>query len=680
MVPTQTPGPSGNAPRLEPEMGRFVNTRRVIGNDAEGMQVCDQTILDARKLITDAALVQRRLNNAPPYDLNTLKEDQKAWKSNVSAALMPATIGRLCPKLEMKLKTAKYLTMSTLPSGYVNAADKTEKYRSITTRFFRMMGGSPSIAHNFTKRLVREMVSFGYCGAGYFDPFDWRPRVWRKDQVFIPVGTNQDDDPAIVVITHDYDPHELLEVMGSPEMARELGWDVDVVVAAINEAAPRALSGMTEQFRELEDLVRQSSASLSYVKGANVVQTTHLFAREASGKVSHYIYSKSKQKALFKREDRFNSMSDIITFFCFELGDGTIQGSLGVGQLIYDLVRQSERGFNDMNDALRARSKMFLNVPEASSLARVKRHIFDDFTIVSGVDTVPSNPMPAVVEEHKMAFEFYNDRIEALVGSYMPRGPENQPKTAEYVRYLQLTEAELEQATLDNLVLRWGQFFTGWQRRMAQPFPADEFVAAYQKEILNAGLSQEEFQIIASAPAVESIVDLSEGRAQAKAQFYQMAKQSPFFNQREVAKAEASLFVSQEEVEQLLNSDEDPSNVAQQTRAATMENTTLNTGVALQVDLRSDNNLIHLDVHEPVLDRALQAGDVPTAAAYLNHYAAHVDGAIANRELQGDAINELKARYADRVKMFDALQRGLEAQAAQNQISGESLQAIPPTQ
>src|SRR5690606_10597104 len=103
--------------------------------------------------------------------------------------------------------------------------------------------------------------------------------------------------------------------------------------------------------RSYEELIRQSVQSYSYAKGTKLVQTYHLFAREYDGKVSHYILLRDakgeNKELLFEKEDAYETMERVCIPHVFDYGDGTIQGSWGGGQILYDMSVQVEKIRND---------------------------------------------------------------------------------------------------------------------------------------------------------------------------------------------------------------------------------------------------------------------------------------------------------------------------------------------
>ena len=191
-------------------------------------------------------------------------------------------------------------------------------------------------------------------------------------------------------------------------------WKKDAVVAAVNGATPPPVDASYPQARQYEELVRQASWGYSYVKGAKLIRTYHLFAKETNGRVSHYVLwydgvaSSGDSRLLYENLDQFESMDDVVSPCVFEFGDGTIHGSWGAGQILYDMSVQVEKIRNDSIDNMRMTNKMKVQVPEAKNVNDVQLMVNDTMMIVSGATFAGSQ---AALPENISGYNLLDDKL-----------------------------------------------------------------------------------------------------------------------------------------------------------------------------------------------------------------------------------------------------------------------------
>ncbi len=93
--------------------------------------------------------------------------------------------------------------------------------------------------------------------------------------------------------------------------------------------------------------------------------------------------NKKDARLLFESLDKFPSMADAVISTVFDYGDGTIHGSWGAGQILYDLAVQVEKIRNDSMDNMRMSNKMKLVAEDGKNINDVKLSINDQWMLVS---------------------------------------------------------------------------------------------------------------------------------------------------------------------------------------------------------------------------------------------------------------------------------------------------------
>src|SRR5215469_8799932 len=87
------------------------------------------------KLIADA------YNGGSPFDQKKLDAAAEGWRANFSTLALATFVDRVTPRLVDAVHSMKYLTASELPDSFVNATDKTDKFRTRTTELVRSWVG-----------------------------------------------------------------------------------------------------------------------------------------------------------------------------------------------------------------------------------------------------------------------------------------------------------------------------------------------------------------------------------------------------------------------------------------------------------------------------------------------------------------------------------------------------------
>jgi hypothetical protein len=675
-------GATGNTPDLKQKQGGLVNKRRAITDASQAMDVINTMEYDAKKLISKAAKISSKLTGEPPYKPALLKAQGKDYFSNISVRFLETIVNRIVPRLYMRLKAVPVLTMASLPESVPDAAKKTEHARRAVTDGIR----SWKNWNFFIQGIFREPVVYGYGFATWFDPQEWRPHVIRCDRGFVPFGTSVGvDDIAHYSVRWDYQPHQLVELISDVEQAKEAGWNMQAVIDAVKAAHPTMAQSSWDKLREYDDVIRQSSAWLSWQKGTNLIETKHLFSREADGRVSHRILHVGTGAELYVHEDRYENMAQCTIPFVFEYGNGNIHGSFGIGQRIYDVASQYEKAFNRLNDSVRARSRLNLLVPDSANVNTVKVRVTDDMNIVTGRDvTVAQGATPAVVDDYERLLSAFRQVIEEIVGAYMPPLGDQQKVSATAVSVSALRQEEIYQSVLDNLLTQFSWMIHEMTRRMLSDLETDDPIAKEVIARLREVLSDEEIALFANAKPSHVSVDVSD-QQQKNAEhinFLQSKVGDPQFDQRAIKQIQSTLAVGKETTDRILLPDEDPTIEAEQSRWQLLENQMIAAGQQMPVSTR-DNDEIHIKILQAQMEQWLQEGNAQASRLGLVHLAAHYESGVQKRTIGEPNINNLKgyiSDYENRLMPLEQQAQNLQAQtmASVQQVAQQAPEGMLP--
>lgn len=658
-------------------------TNRTIASVNQAYSVCETMVNDWKKGILNAANITAKLQGQRPYNVKKLKDAQKEWKTNISTGFLATECARITPRFYMPLKTARYLTAASLPANWPEGPRKTEFFRETITNTIRAWP-----KYNFYIRgLAREVGIYGFAFNIFFDEYDWRPTLMRMDKGFVPQGTEIMESPVFFMAKYYYKPNELLDALKKNVDAGRSEWKKEAVVQAIVSSQPPPVDATYPNARTYEELVRQATWAYSYTKGVNLIATYHLFAQEATGKVSHYVILDSTQstiptikapdaqdgRLLYENLDQFESMDDAVNTMVFDYGDGTVHGSWGVGQILYDLAAQVEKVRCDSIDNLRMTNKVKINVPEAKNINDVRLVVNDSMMIVSGAQMAGNQAaLPADVDGYEALDNKLSKIAQEKIGAFVPPIP-IQPSDikAAQINAAMSKEKELQEALLENWLIQWAILCRNITRRLCNPDSPDEIAKETRKKLLEK-LTAEEISLLANEFPVRSVMDYTEYSAMKRAAFAASVVNNPLFRQGEVARVMASGVGDSAFVDSIVIPEGDQSEVLAAQRQQLMENAALALGQAVPV-LPQDADWIHMQTMKPGIKAALEGNQVQMAEVAMQHYSGHYQQGLAKNAIPKDQINDEKGWITAVLKNIEARKQAAAVDQQRKQAEGSAM-------
>jgi len=680
-------------------------TNRVVSSIDQAVAMTETDIQDAKKLINNAKKIAAKKNGAPPYNPRKLKDQGKSFKANFSTRFLQKELNRAAPRLYMPILQASTLTAAELPAGWPKGQEKTEFFRQTITRAIRGWRKNDS----FWRGLMQEVTDFGFAFAAWTDKYEWRPHLCRMDRGFVPRGTEiMDDKLARFTLKWDYQPWELLQLAKKSVDGGSDKWNKDAVAAAVDAASLPALPNDLSQLRKWEDLIREQSWDYNYTKGQKVIECRHLYVLEFDGKVSHYILwpgGRGNYKLLYEDLDCEDGTDSVVIPLTFGYGDGTIHGSWGAGQLLYDLASRVEKARCDSFDNLAMSNKTKIQVPNAKDAAGVQLLVNDTNIIVAGGQFAPSGAVASANPQGYIEMDNAATRwAQEIVGSYLPPAPRQASKAATQLADQAISAEEaVQQDVLENSLKQVALVIANMTRRMLDPDSDDEYAQAIRKKLLgdNVGwiksiwnkarrsikflqkitppppiaLSEEELDILINQPVIQSVSDFTPYAAQQRGAFAASVQNNPLFRQNAVARFMAAGVPSagQSFVDEIVAPEGDTSTQAAQQRQQEMESATMTVIAKALPVIPTDDHFIHWSVIEPQIEQGIKMGAIPQATAALSHAAAHFAAGQANKSWPPDQINAAKARLGQ-------LQRALEAKTQEQQELQQAQQNLAAQQ
>jgi len=661
---------------------------RVISDVNQAVLACETMINDWKKGIINSARITAKINGERPYNQKKLENAGKGWKTNISTGFLATECRMVSPRLYMPLKTAKYLTAASLPEGWPDGEKKTGVFREAITETIR----SWPKWNFYVRGKAREVSHFGFAFDCFFDEYEWRPSLLRMDKGFVPQGAEVMDEPEFFMAKWDYKPSELLARLKANQDAGRDEWKKANVVQAINGAMPPPVDATYPQARAYEELIRQATWTFTYAKGAKLIHAWHLFVKEVTGKVSHYIVlgnqanmvassqtgnPTDEARLLYENLDQYDSMSDAVNTTVFDFGDGTVHGVWGAGQILYDLSVQVEKIRCDSVDNMRMTNKMKLQVPDAKNVNDVKLNVTSDMMIVSGAQFAGNSAaMPQDISGYELLDQKLSQIAREKIGSFIPPIP-LQPSDikAAQINAKVSDQKELQEDMLECFLIQISFWIKNITKRLMNPLSPDPVAKKLQKKLVGNGspespgiLTDEEVNLLIESTTSKSIAQFTEYAAQQRGQFCASVMGNPLFKQTGLARVMAEGAGDETFVQSIVLPEGDQTDQIRAQRQQLLENASLALGQPTPI-LPDDNDWVHMQTLKPSLTQVAQSGNVQLAQLGLQHYAAHWSQGVNKKTIPKDQINSEKAFIASMEEMIK-VQTEKQQLAQQHQQAG----------
>jgi len=670
----------GNSPEVDKSDMEANN--RVITSVEQGIELTNTDIYDARNLIKNARRITAVIQGQPPHNPKTLKEQGKGWKRNISTRFLQKELNRAAPRLYMPILTASTMTAAELPAGWPKGQEKTQFFRNTMTSAIRSWRKNDM----FWRGIKQEVVNYGFAFAVWTNPYEWRPHMCRMDRGFVPKGTEvMDDQIARFTLKWDYRPDELLKTVRMAVDAGSDNWNKDAVAAAVDAASMPTSPQDMSQLRKWEEMTREAAVDKSTTRAQRMIQARHFFVLEFSGKVSHYILwpdGPKDYKMLFEHLDAYKSMDEVVIPMVFNYGDGTIHGSWGAGQLLFDLANQVERVRCDSMDNLLNSNKARLQVKDAKDAASAQLVVNDTMIIATGaqfaqnVGGISGDPQGYLLLDDRMS-----RWAQEIVGSYLPPLPSQASKAATDIASQAIDqEQQVQKDVLENSLKQDALVISNMTKRMLNEDSDDEFAIAVRKGLLGEivgndlppqpiSINKIELNILMNQSVVRSVSDFTEFAAIQRGSFASSVQNNPLFNQASVASYMANGVQSAGNsfAASIVVPEGDMSTQTEQQRQQLIENAAMMMGTPLPVVI-NDQHEIHLQALKQPLEQAIQGGLINPAEALLAHSGAHFAAGLSTKTLNSATTNEWKAWIATVQRALEAKKQEISQQQQQAQI------------
>jgi hypothetical protein len=663
------------------------------------------------------ALIQKKLNNEPPYAPKKLESMGQNWRSNRPTGFLSTMVSRIQPPFKQVVESSTYVTFTKYPGKGVDAEHKTNIFREEITNCVRGWSGNDDII----SQVVHENTTFGFAALCWDDPRDWKPEFLRQDYTFFSIETPQEVEATpIWARKRRYQISELLPILEDPQTSSLAGWNIKNLIKAINNATPagRTLDS-DDDARRIEDWIREGSYGASYENDAKYVELGELLVKEPHGKISRFLFDDKSGNEICTQLDRYSRMSDCLALFSVEIGSGSLMSSRGAGRDLYNSHIAIDKARNLVQDNVYLKGMLLLKKTATAKPGIAPLTVMHPVAYVAeGYEVVPQSA-PADVDDFLKLDQFISGLAEIQLGTFLPSsalGIQTGDKTASEINRV----AAIENQIREGILMRWSKQYSEavarMQRGICHPehikaaselkmlldvarmtnqdaiWARKEVVEAFQQSefdmppflvpfdlpshldedavscclaMLERNLPPSDILMMAFAPAQELIPDNAAQEGAILDLLIQRYSGNPAINQDELIKLDWSKKMGQELANQvILPKDQVEAVAIEATRAQIIELQSIIAGQEVPVSPR-DNDMVHLETLVaklmPVIANAPQGGLPPEMvgpfAKALEHFITHLNQA----EMKGADRNKI-AEYKQMVQeAYKHLTAGMQA-------------------
>jgi hypothetical protein len=317
-------------------------------------QICLKMLDNDRLRARERAKVQGMLDGNAPYDPNKLRSMGQGWRTNLNFMEGYSNV--------QSIKTPYFALIGSVPT-YAEIRTKeggsNRKLYSevITEQFTKMIKRWPDFSFQMQKA-QQELVKFGIGPVLLADRYDWRFEALRHRDLLVPEQSAASimKWPFFAIRTE----MQAMDLWGKvrPQVSqhsKDIGWDIDATRRAVQYCSKDLFSGKVtwdgRNWEQWQEAFKNNDIYMSLVASESLM-VYHLFVKEYSEKISHYILAENAilPDFLFKRIDRYNSISEVLTIFRNDVGNGDYHSIRGIGRLQYQHIECTNRLKNHLFD------------------------------------------------------------------------------------------------------------------------------------------------------------------------------------------------------------------------------------------------------------------------------------------------------------------------------------------
>ena len=632
---------------------------------------------------------QALVNGEAPYDSEELKNKGLTHVVNSNfgeaSAIMEAA---LAPYIELQNGVPR--VANVILDSY--EGEYSEDSEVISEEFDWMLKEWSDFPYNM-QLLSREFVGDGVGIAMWPDERSvfWEPCGLKDFKVARDTKVS-DNAIEVAVVTRNMSVSELYNYIRNPEIAKNLGWNINSVKQAIWKASTKSdqWKNYTHHWEDFEREIKENDL----YQGESAYHRTQLiygYNREFDGKFTQLIASKDSSDFLYERYSKYNNVNQCFVIFTYGVGQGTFHTIRGLKQKIYNPIQVSNRILCQAAQAA-VTSGLIQLQGDAEAIQDFQYIEVGPYTFIpSGLTPIQLQP-PSIATQGLPVYNLMSQTLQNNTGSYRSRQttPDNQARSATEVVQQARQESTLNAAALELFYTPYNKLLTEQYRRAVNPnlTAADKggaLALEFRRRCARRGVSIERMRSFLKVTAMRAMGDgspvMTEMASKQLMELYSLMDEKGKENVLRAVVAgipgvgyqKVNMFVPEGEPRKIVDFD-----------IANLENGNLRQGIQ-QLVHDSQNHAVHIEAHIPMIAEIIEAHRQQQVAdeqamAILRPTSDHVTEHLvmfSNNSFRQQEIRELRRQLQNLTAYIDELEQQVinRAMAEQSQAQEAAMGA-----
>lgn len=468
------------------------------------------SIRDDQLRARQRALVNGLIDGNPPYSEKRRREAGLGWTSNLNFMEGESILSTAC--------TPYY----ALYNGVQNYANFRTAYQPDNPEFENWNDEVSQKLHDLFKRWASfdyemqrhqyEMLKHGPGPVWFDDDSDWRFRSIGSGNVLCPKRAAPVLDKRLpyLIARVTYGAVELWDKIKDEAAAAARGWNVEAVKMAIKSAS-RGIGGAVANWRSSPwEMWQQRLKDNDLYFSSNEceeIQCSHLYVREFSGKISHFVISEfqlpeehgfpADSEFLFKDTNCYDYYEQSVIVFFQNIGDGTWHSVRGLATKAFKHLEVSNRLKNRMIDGAFIESSLVLQPGTAKGVEKMQLMQVGPVTIVPAGVEIKQTKLAGFLDGPMTVDRLLGNHLSNNIGNFNQRtlsredGKGEMP-TATQIQQQVAKEANLSQGQIMLYYLTLDKLYSEMFRRVVKS--SDPEAKRFRDECEAAGVPPEALQ------------------------------------------------------------------------------------------------------------------------------------------------------------------------------------------
>jgi len=422
------------------------------------------------------ARIQGLCDGNQPYSSSELRRLGQAWRSNVNFREAESIIDNNSSAYWELMYDTSSLAKADI-EGY-DLSNKTDLQAIISDEFTKLIMRWEGFYYEMAVK-IDQMLKMGRGILYWPDEYDWRFRSCKDGSFLLPkrAKCNVDDLPAfgirdVIEISDAYDIAEDVDGVRSKR-----GWNIkelrQILVKQFKSKFDDAYLGQEYQegaWLNAQQKVRNGDWNIDEEEW-EPLKVVHLYAKEATGKISHYIISEidtgDVKAFLYDGHEDLNAMPEAVAMFFYHFGDGYAEGVKGLGHRIFSHVEAANRLMNGLMDGALLAGSLVLKQNTGDSERNLTLTRIGPITMLpAGTEPVQSSFQPPL--NHMIAVRNLSQgTLSRNSGIYdVPDPDSSQPRSATGEKIKDAKEARFSNNQVILFYIQWDRCLREVYRRV----------------------------------------------------------------------------------------------------------------------------------------------------------------------------------------------------------------------